>query len=150
MLELQPITYKEACEFISKHHRHHLPPQGWKFGVAVNDGEKVVGVITIGRPVARHLDNGWTLEVTRSCTDGTRNANSKLYGAAKRASFALGYKRLITYMLPSEGGASLKAAGYRCIGEAGGGTWNRESRPRVDTHPVGQKLLWEANKGAPK
>ena len=144
MLELQPISYKEACAFIKKHHRHHLPPQGWKFGIAVNDGEKVVGVITVGRPVARHLDNGWTLEVTRSCTDGTRNANSKLYGAARRATFALGYKRLITYTLMDEPGTSLKAAGWKELGCAGGGTWNRESRPRVDTHPTEQKRLWDA------
>ena len=145
-LVLQPITYKEACEFIRVHHRHHLPPQGWKFGIAVNDGDKIVGVITVGRPVARHFDDGWTLEITRSCTDGTRNANSKLYGAAKRATFALGYKRLVTYTLPSESGASLRAAGYRCLGEAGGGNWSVASRPRVDTPEElqGQKLLWEA------
>jgi hypothetical protein len=96
MLELQPIDFDEACKFVAEHHRHHLPPQGWKFGIAVNDGEKVVGVITVGRPVARMLDDGWTLEVTRCCTDGTRNAPSMLYGAASRAAFALGYKRLIT------------------------------------------------------
>ena len=143
-MELQPITYKEASEFIRRHHRHHLPPQGWKFGIAVNDGERVVGVITVGRPVARNLDDGWTLEVTRSCTDGTRNANSKLYGAARRATFALGYKRLITYTLLEEPGTSLRAAGWREIGKAGGGTWNRRGRPRIDTHPVGQKRLWEA------
>ena len=145
MLELQPITYKEACEFIRVHHRHHLPPQGWKFGIAVNDGEKVVGVITVGRPVARNLDNGWTLEVTRSCTDGTRNANSMLYGAARRAAFALGYKRIITYTLIEEPGTSLRAAGWKEMGTTGGGIWNRKSRPRVDTHPTGQKLLWEAS-----
>jgi len=146
MLELQPITYKEACEFIKKHHRHHLPPQGWKFGIAVNNGTKIVGVITVGRPVARHLDNGWTLEVTRSCTDGTKNANSMLYGAARRATFALGYKRLITYTLQKESGSSLLAAGYKCLGKAGGGNWNVKSRPRVDTpnHLRKQKLLWEA------
>ena len=145
-LELQPITYKEACAFIDEHHRHHLSPQGWKFGIAVNNGDKVVGVITVGRPVARHYDNGWTLEATRSCTDGTKNANSKLYGAARRATFALGYKRLITYTLPSEGGASLRAAGYKCMGKAGGGNWNTESRTRVDTPKElqAQKLLWEA------
>jgi len=145
-LALQPLVYKEACEFINKHHRHHLPPQGWKFGIAVNDGKKVVGVITVGRPVARGFDDGWTLEVTRSCTDGTRNVNSKLYGAARRAAFALGYKRLITYTLASESGTSLRAAGYKCIGEAGGGNWNTKSRPRVDTPEElqGQKLLWEA------
>lgn len=134
-LELQPITYAEACVFISEHHRHHLPPQGWKFGVAVNDGERVVGVITVGRPVARMLDDGWTLEVTRCCTDGTPNVPSKLYGAAARAAFALGYKRLITYTLSTEPGTSLIAANWRLVGSAGGGTWNRAARPRVDVHP---------------
>lgn len=142
-LELQPITYAEACAFIDEHHRHHLPPQGWKFGVAVNDGSRVVGVITVGRPVARMLDDGWTLEITRCCTDGTRNAASKLYGAAQRAVFALGYKRLITYTLPSEGGASLRASNWKEVGTAGGGSWNRNGRPRVDTHPTEQKTLWE-------
>ena len=143
MLTLQPITQKEANRFITDHHRHHLPPQGWKFGIAVNDGKQVVGVITVGRPVARMLDDGWTLEVTRCATDGTRNAPSKLYGAAKRAAFALGYKRIITYTLQFEPGTSLVAANWKCLGEAGGGTWNRKSRPRVDTHPVEQKTLWE-------
>jgi len=143
MLKLQPITQKEANAFITEHHRHHLPPQGWKFGIAVNDGKKVVGVITVGRPVSRILDDGWTLEVTRCATDGTRNAPSKLYGAAKRAAFALGYKRIITYTLQSEPGTSLFAANWKYLGQAGGGTWNRKSRPRVDTHPVEQKRLWE-------
>lgn len=99
MLNLQPITFEEACEFVRRHHRHHVPPQGHKFSIAVNDGEKVVGVIIVGRPVARHLDDGWTLEVTRCCTDGTRNACSMLYGAARRTAWALGYRRLITYTL---------------------------------------------------
>lgn len=143
-LELQPVTYAEACAFINEHHRHHLPPQGWKFGIAVNDEEKVVGIVTVGRPVARHFDNGWTLEVTRCCTDGTPNACSKLYSAAWRAARALGYKRLITYTMDSEGGASLKASNWRIVGEAGGGSWNCRSRPRVDAHPTGQKHLWEA------
>lgn len=142
-LSLQPITFGEACRFITEHHSHHLPPQGWKFGIAVNDGEKVVGVITIGRPVARMLDDGWTVEVTRCCTDGTRNVASMLYGAASRASFALGYKRIITYTLESELGTSLKCANYKIVGMAGGGSWNCKSRPRVDKHPIGQKVLWE-------
>jgi hypothetical protein len=143
-LTLQPITYPEACAFVAAHHRHHLPPQGWKFGIAVNDGQKVVGVITVGRPVARMLDDGWTLEVTRCCTDGTHNAPSMLYGAAKRAAFALGYKRLITYTLQTEPGTSLKAAGWRVIGAAGGGSWSCPSRPRVDKHSTEVKTLWEA------
>src|SRR5262245_30946155 len=141
-LELQPITYEEACEFIRAHHRHHLPPQGWKFGVAVNDGAKIVGVAVIGRPIARMSDDGWTLELTRLCVDATPNAASKLLGAAQRATFALGYKRLITYTLANEGGASLRAANWKLIGSAGGGSWHRENRPRVDKAPTDQKILW--------
>ncbi len=144
MLQLQPINFDEACEFIKAHHRHHLPSVGWKFGVAANDGEKVVGVAVIGRPVSRHYDNGWTLELTRLCTDGTKNAASFLLGAVRRATFALGYRRLITYTLPNEGGASLRAAGWREIGLAGGGSWDKPSRPRVDKAPIEQKTLWEA------
>jgi hypothetical protein len=143
-LSLQPITYAEACTFIKTHHRHHLPPVGWKFGIAVNDGEKVVGVVTVGRPVARHLDNGLTLEVNRCCTDGTKRAASMLYGAAWRATKALGYQRLITYTLIEEAGTSLKAAGWKALYETPGRSWTCPSRPRVDTHPLGQKTLWEA------
>ncbi len=143
-LELQPITYPDACEFIRRHHRHHLPPQGWKFGVAVNDGEKVVGVVTVGRPVARHLDNGWTLEVTRCCTDGTKHAASMLYGAAWRAAKALGYRRLVTYTLASESGVTLKAAGWTALYQTNHCDWKREGRPVVDTYPREQKTLWEA------
>lgn len=143
-LDLQPVTYAEACRFIADHHRHHLPPQGWKFGIAVNDGEKVVGVVTVGRPVARMLDNGLTLEVTRCCTDGTKNAASMLYGAAWRAAKALGYKRIITYTLLEEPGTALKASGWKSVYETSGGSWSRDSRKRIDTHPTGQKTLWEA------
>ena len=144
-LELQPVTYAEACEFIKRHHRHHIPPRGWKFGIGINDGENVRGVVTVGRPVARHLDNGLTLEVTRCCTDGVSNGCSKLYGAAWRAAKALGYKRLITYTLKSEPGVSLRAAGWHELYSTQGGSWNCASRPRVDKHPTGQKTLWEAS-----
>jgi hypothetical protein len=143
-LELQPIKFAEACKFIAENHRHHPPSVGWKFGIAVNDGEKVVGVVMVGRPPARMLDDGWTLEVTRCCTDGTKNACSILYSAAWRAAKALGYKRLITYILETENGTSLMASNWRLIGKAGGGSWSCKSRPRVDTAPIGQKLLWEA------
>jgi len=89
------------------------------------------------------LDDGYTAEVTRCCTDGVRNGPSMLYRAAWRTVRALGYRRLVTYTLPEEGGSSLRASGWRCIGEAGGGSWSRDSRPRVDTHPTQQKLRWE-------
>ena len=143
-LELQPITYREACTFITQYHSHHLPPVGWKYGIAVNNGMNVVGVVTVGRPVARSFDNGWTLEVTRCCTDGTPHVASKLYAAAWRAARALGYQRLITYTLLSEAGTSLKAAGWKIIGEVKGRSWSCPSRPRVDKHPLGDKLLWES------
>ena len=96
-----------------------------------------------GRPVSRVLDDGFTLEVNRVCTNGTRNACSKLYAACMRAGKAMGYTRFITYTLPSESGASLKGAGWRLVGEAGGGNWNQESRPRVDTKLDQLKLRWE-------
>lgn len=143
-LHLQPISYGEACAFIRLHHRHLLPPQGWKFGVAVNDGERVVGVVTMGRPVARGLDDGLTLEVTRCCTDGTPHVASKLYAAVARAARALGYRRVVTYTLKEEAGTSLKAAGWRVLWETTGGSWDCPSRRRVDMHPTGQKVLWEA------
>jgi len=89
------------------------------------------------------LDDGWTLEVNRVATDGTKNACSMLYAAAWRTARAMGYRKLITYSLPEEGGASLRGASWKCIGECGGGTWNRKSRPRVDLHPQQTKLKWE-------
>jgi hypothetical protein len=144
MLELQPINFKEAKAFIVEHHRHHKPPIGWKFGIGVNDGERVVGVITVGRPVARHADDGWTLEVNRCCTDGTKNACSILYAAAWRAARAMGYRRIITYVLKSESGGSLKASGWVKLYETAGGSWNCKSRPRVDSAPTDQKQLWQA------
>lgn len=143
-LRIVPLDLREAQEFVRRYHRHHKPPVGHKFSIGVARGEDVVGVAVVGRPVARHLDDGLTLEITRVATDGTRNACSSLLGAVRRATFGLGYRRLITYTLPSEGGASLRAAGYRCVGEAGGGSWNTPSRPRVDTHPTQIKLKWEA------
>ena len=143
-LELVPVTFAEACRFIARHHRHHLPPVGWKFGLAVSDGERIVGVVTVGRPVARAFDNGWTLEVTRCCTSGVKNAASMLYAAAWRAARALGYRRLVTYTLAGEAGTSLRAAGWRVIGQTSGGSWNCPSRPRVDKAPTGPKTLWEA------
>jgi hypothetical protein len=144
-LAVVPIALDEANAFVAAHHRHHKPVIGHKFSIAVADGETVRGVAIVGRPVARGLDNGWTLEVNRCCTDGAANACSMLYGAAWRAAKALGYRRLITYTMQQEGGASLRAAGWKLIGERGGGNWNTPSRPRIDTAATlqGQKLLWE-------
>ena len=144
-LDITPISIREASAFVARHHRHHRPPRGAIFAVAVSRDGAVVGVATVGRPVARRLADSWTCEVTRVCVlDGERNACSALYGAAWRAARAMGYRRCVTYTLPEEGGASLRGAGWRCIGEAGGGSWSRESRPRVDLHPTQRKIRWEA------
>ena len=145
MLIAVPINISDANKLVKRWHRHHKPSQGGLFAVAVaEDGnEEPCGAAIIGRPVARNANDGWTAEVVRVSTDGTRNACSFLLGAAWRAARALGYRKLITYTLPEEGGASLRAAGYTCVGEAGGGSWSCKSRPRVDRHPTQTKLRWE-------
>ena len=142
-LHLCPMTLREARAFVDVLHRHHPAPQGGLFAVAVSDSERIRGVAIIGRPVARGLQDDWTAEVTRLCTDGAHNACSMLYGAAWRACRALGYRRLITYTLASEEGSSLRGAGWRVVGEVRGQSWHRPSRPRVDHHPTQAKLRWE-------
>ena len=153
-MNIVPISVREAKVFVARHHRHHKPPHGGLFAIAVaiEGAEEPCGVAIVGRPVARMLQDGFTAEVTRLCTDGTRNACSKLYSAAWRAARAMGYRRMVTYTLPEEGGSSLRAAGFKLVGVAGGGSWSREDRPRVDAHPLQQKLRWdlEALDAAPR
>jgi len=144
-LEIVPISLDEANAFVAEYHRHHKPVTGHKFSLAVSDGEKVCGVAIVGRPVSRMADDGWTLEVNRCATNGTRNACSMLYRSAWRAAVAIGYRRLITYTLAAEGGASLRGAGFTCLGQRGGGSWSRQERPRVDAHPTQKKLLWSVS-----
>lgn len=109
-MEITPITLAEANQYVAEHHRHHKPVPGAKFSIAAREADKVVGVVIVGRPVSIMLDKGWTLEVNRLCTDGSKNACSMLYGAAWRAAKAMGYRQLITYTLPEEGGGSLRAS----------------------------------------
>lgn len=142
-LEIVPIFQDEAFAFISQNHRHHRKPVGSIFQVALSDGEKIVGVAVVGRPNGRMTQDGFTLEVTRLCTDGTPNACSMLYSACWRVTKNLGYRKLITYILNTEPGTSLKASGWKLIGERGGGSWSVKSRPRVDKHPLQKKLLFE-------
>lgn len=138
------LTLREANDFVAQHHRHHPPVVGHKFSIGAVKNGQIVGVCIVGRPVSRMRDDGATLEITRLCTDGSRNACSFLYGAAARATFALGYKRLGTYIMSSEGGASLRASGWRQIGSVSARSWNTPSRPRVDRHEIAQRELWEA------
>lgn len=138
-----PLTFKQACEFIEKHHRHHKKPQGWKFGIGALADGVLVGVAVASRPVSRMLDNGFTCEVTRLCTTGVKNVCSFLYAAVRRAALAMGYTRVITYILESESGTSLKAAGWKFVRMAGGGSWSRMNRQRKDKAPLERKQLWE-------
>jgi hypothetical protein len=142
-LVVTPLTFAEAAAFVLEHHRHHTPPVGHKFSLGALDDGLLVGVVIVGRPVARRRDDGLTLEVTRLCTNGHRNACSFLYGAAARASFALGYRRIGTYILKREPGTSLAAAGWKLIGETPGKSWSVPSRPRADKHPIEPKMLFE-------
>ena len=142
-MELKPISLRAARKFVQDVHRHHDAPQGGKFALAAWHDGNLVGVAIVGRPVSRMLDNGLTAEVIRVATDGTRNACSFLYGAAKRSAQAMGYRKVVTYTLIEESGASLRAVGWNRCGVAGGGSWSRPSRQEVDHHPLQQKIRWE-------
>lgn len=142
--KLVPLRLSEAKEHVRRLHRHNDAPLGWLFGVGVEQEGELVGVGIAGRPAARALDDGRTIEITRICTTGVPNVCSMLYGALSRASFALGYKRVITYTLQSETGASLKASGFEqdALLEDRAG-WNAPSRPREeDPSPRGAKIRW--------
>lgn len=142
-----PIDRGGAQEFVSQHHRHHAAPPGAVFQLAAAVDGEIVGVAMVGRPVARHYCDGWTLEVNRTCTDGSANVNSALYGAAWRAAKALGYRRLITYTQAGESGSSLRAAGWRVLAERPARKgWDTPSRPRVlRGNEQMQRVIWEAS-----
>ncbi|WP_207926753.1 XF1762 family protein [Actinocrispum wychmicini] len=144
-LAIVPVTFRQACAFIEAYHRHHRPPRGMKFAVGVAQHGVLVGVATVGRPVARHLDDGQTVEVTRTCTLGVPNTNSMLYGAAWRTARAMGYRRLITYTQHGETGASLRAAGLRPVVRLRARPgWDCPGRGRVPRGVDGvQRIRWE-------
>lgn len=147
-LELVPVSWQDVQRFIHFHHRHHKPPVGHIFRIGVAADGVLVGVASVGRPVPRAYQDGRTVEVNRSATDGYPNANSMLYGACARAAFAMGYRRIITYTQQGESGASLRAAGYRVIAQrpprARG--WDTPSRRRSGNgNDDMARTLWEAS-----
>lgn len=135
-LTLAPLKLEVANAFVAEHHRHHKPVRGHKLSLAAHLDGTLVGVAIVGRPVSRHRDDGLTLEVTR-------NACSFLYGASARAAFALGYRRIGTYILASEPGTSLTSTNWRLIGETPGRSWDVPSRRRNDKHPIEPRLLYQ-------
>lgn len=146
-LAIEPISLREARSYVTEHHRHNGAPRGWKFGAAITADGETVGVVIVGRPNARNLQDGYTVEVTRLCLreGAPKNAASMGYGAACRAARALGFRRIITYTLMSEEGRSLQAAGFTEVYEQRAGQfWSRPGRPRADDgNPTEAKRRWE-------
>lgn len=147
-LSLKPISLRVANTFVKVHHAHHGPSRGHKFSIGVIDDKgALLGVVIVGRPKARGLDNGYTAEVTRLCvlrseSIDTSNICSMLYSAAWRAARGMGYQRICTYVLESETAISLKASNWSKIHEVKGRSWSCPSRPREDKHPLDDKVMW--------
>ena len=140
-MTIKPITFRQASEYVNRFHRHHKAPTGGKFSIGLCDGDKLVGVAICGRPVSRILDDGVTCEITRVCTDGTPNACSMLYGACCKIAKEMGYEKIITYILESDNGASLKASNFICEGKAGGLKWTGK-RDTGAEYPHEMKTRW--------
>ncbi len=138
-----PLELKEANAYVDRLHRHHDPVHRDKFRVGAEINGNLVGVAQVGRPVSRMLDDGHTLEVVRLCTDGTKDVCSFLYSRCARVAKELGYNKIITYILESESGASLRAAGWTEAAVTSGGSWNRPNRTRNTTAPTCKKRRYE-------
>ena len=146
MMEAVPLELKQANAFVAEHHRHHDPVYRDKFRVGCAVGGVLVGVANVGRPVNRILDDGKTLEVTRLCTTGEKDVCSFLYSRCARIAKEMGYSKIITYILDSESGISLKASGWHKEADVKGHrTWNVPSRPRKTTSPICDKQRWSKN-----
>jgi hypothetical protein len=147
-LDYAPCELREARDFVTRVHRHHRAPRAHRFSIKATVNWHTVGVAICGRPVGRHQQDGNTLEITRLCTDGTPNAVSFLVGVVKRAARALGWKRLISYTLIEENGASWRASGMTQTGITRGGKWSGtygDGKKRSNDHPLQEKRRWEIN-----
>ncbi len=142
-LKVIPCELKNANEFVTRLHRHHKKVTGHRWSTAVEANGQVVGVAIVGRPVARMTDQRRIVEALRVCTDGTPNACSALYGAVCRQHRQLGYQKAQTFILESEPGTSLRAAGWIPVAISDGGSWSSPSRRRVDDAPLDRKVRWE-------
>ena len=143
MLRLKPVSLREANEYVKQQHRHHKPVVGHKFSIGCEADGELAGVVIAGRPVSRYLDDGRTLEVTRLCTNGTTKASSKLKAAAPRPPPAIPKHPINTNTLDTENGASLRASGWTCQGQAGGLRWAGKRKPEEDRYPAQMKLRYE-------
>lgn len=139
-----PLTLTQANEAVATLHRHHKPVVGHRFSIGLESDGKMVGAVIVDRPVARKTDQYMVAEVTRLVTDGTKNACSSLYAAAARAAEAMGFEKIQTFILESEPGTSLLAAGWKHVGDSAGGDWTSVSKPNRRTdQPMCPKQRWE-------
>lgn len=144
-MKIVPITFRKASEFVNEHHRHNKASCGHKFSIGLEQDNKLIGIATAGRPVARALDNGRNIEITRVCVlEGHKNACSMLYGRMKRICQLMGFEKIFTYTLKTESGSSLKAIGARIVGEVIPKSWNTKNRKRKEQEIYKQeKFRWE-------
>lgn len=137
------VELSDANAFVLNLHRHHKPVTGHRFSVGCAGTNGLCGVAIVGRPVARMTDQKTIAEVARLCTDGTKNACSYPYSACARIATELGYSSIQTFILNSEDGTSLKAAGWTCVAKtAGGDGWQSRSGRRSD-QPTTPKTKWQ-------
>lgn len=145
-MEIAPISLKESNRFVDMFHRHNKHCRGCKFCLALYHNKELIGIAIAGRPVARNLDDGFTLEILRVCVKDTapKGANSKLYARCRKIGQSMGYKKIITYTLEKESGDSLRAVSARKDAEVKPGNWNRLNRKR-DFQSVfnEKKIRWE-------
>lgn len=147
-MQIRPITFKQASEFINEHHRHHNATIGCKFCIGLYSNDSLIGCAVCGRPVSRHYDDGLTCEINRLCVLGDyKNACSMLYGACCRIAKNMGYKKIITYTLQSENGVSLRASNFICEGQSGGTHWTGK-RDKGQKIPHEMKNRWVKQLGA--
>lgn len=144
-MTIVPISLKQANTYVLTYHRHHKAVVGHKFSIGLTNGTPdLLGCAIVGRPVARMLDDGFTAEVTRLCTNGQENACSMLYSACRRIAKEMGYKRIGTYILESESGISLKASNWKYHHTTQNGDWTRRKDGIRNTpeHLKGAKQYW--------
>lgn len=150
---VEPCSLSRAQAFVLTRHRHCRPPVGHRFSGALFNGITLVGVVMVGRPVARMIDHSTTCEINRLCIDTglpeplRHNGASQLLAWACREAAHRGFSRVITYTLPEESGASLRASGFAANGLTRGGRWGRGGRLR-ETHNAQPKRRWVRDLGS--
>jgi len=143
-----PVSLKDANKFVETFHRHSKPVVFHKFSLGLLFKEKIIGVIIVGRPVARALDNGLNVEINRCCIlEGYKNANSFLYARAKKICQLMGYQKIITYTLHGEeSGSSLRAIKAKQEIITKSDQWDTPSRKRIFNELYNKKKIrWELN-----